>query len=301
MTPTNPETLPAPVKPKHTGAILPLGVNDLQPKNFNELKMLCLELAKSDIVPKDFINKPANILVAVSFGREVGLPWAQALQNIAVINGRPCMWGDAVGGKVMSSGVFEAQKDEFNEATMTASFSVKRVGQAWITRTFSKADAEKADLWKKQGPWQTYPKRMLFNRARAWAYRDAFPDVLKGLRIAEEERDVAYVETTAEAVPATEAPRRASEPAPEPATQPAAEPTMSNEPKKTQVRFEKVQRIKNEARWRAIGKDGVDYMLGVESFAIAINEAIKKDALVDVEYEDGIGCREVFTLLVPNA
>jgi hypothetical protein len=42
-------------------------------------------------------------------------------------------------------------------------------------------DAKRAGLWTKAGPWQTYPRRMLQMRARSFALRDAFPDVLKGL------------------------------------------------------------------------------------------------------------------------
>src|SRR5690606_6210149 len=58
-----------------------------------------------------------------------------------------------------------------------------------IKATFSVADAKKAGLWGKQGPWQQYPKRMLSMRARAFALRDGFADVLRGLGIAEEVQD----------------------------------------------------------------------------------------------------------------
>jgi len=55
---------------------------------------------------------------------------------------------------------------------------------------FSKEDAETAKLWGKQGPWQTYPKRMLAMRARGWAIRNVFPDALKGIQVAEEVQDI---------------------------------------------------------------------------------------------------------------
>ena len=50
-------------------------------------------------------------------------------------------------------------------------------------------DAKRAGLWTKAGPWQTYPRRMLQMRARSFALRDAFPDVLKGLISVEEALD----------------------------------------------------------------------------------------------------------------
>ena len=44
-------------------------------------------------------------------------------------------------------------------------------------------------MFGKQGPWQQYPKRMRQMRARAFALRDVFPDVLRGLPVAEEIMD----------------------------------------------------------------------------------------------------------------
>ncbi len=41
----------------------------------------------------------------------------------------------------------------------------------------------------KQGPWTQYPERMLKLRARGFTLRDAFPDVLKGIKAREEVED----------------------------------------------------------------------------------------------------------------
>tara|TARA_R110002020_G_scaffold37892_1_gene114463 strand:- start:30 stop:494 length:465 start_codon:yes stop_codon:yes gene_type:complete len=50
--------------------------------------------------------------------------------------------------------------------------------------------AKKAKLWGKPGPWTQYPARMLQVRARAMALRDQFADVLSGIHIGEEVRDI---------------------------------------------------------------------------------------------------------------
>ena len=42
----------------------------------------------------------------------------------------------------------------------------------------------------KQGPWTQHPKRMRQMRARAFALRDVFPDVLCGMPVAEELQDM---------------------------------------------------------------------------------------------------------------
>ena len=63
----------------------------LEPTNLKEAKEFAETLSKSGLVPKEFQAKPANILVAVQWGYEIGLAPMQALQNIAVINGRPSL------------------------------------------------------------------------------------------------------------------------------------------------------------------------------------------------------------------
>jgi hypothetical protein len=54
---------------------------------------------------------------------------------------------------------------------------------------FSVADAKKAGLWGKSGPWSQYSSRMLTLRARGFALRNAFADALRGLITAEEAQD----------------------------------------------------------------------------------------------------------------
>jgi hypothetical protein len=65
-----------------------------------------------------------------------------------------------------------------------------------LTRRFSIGQAKKAELWTKKGTWQTYPDRMLMFKARSWAGRDLFPDVLRGLVTAEEADDLPIVRVT---------------------------------------------------------------------------------------------------------
>ena len=64
-----------------------------------------------------------------------------------------------------------------------------RKGEEEVERTFTIEDAKKAGLYGKQGPWQTAPRRMMQMRARAFALRDVFTDVLRGVHIAEIAQD----------------------------------------------------------------------------------------------------------------
>lgn len=158
-------------------------VFSLAPRNMDEAFRLADMLANSDMVPKDFRGKPGNVLIAIQWGQEVGLKPLQSLQNIAVINGRPSMWGDALIALVRASPLCEYILEE--ESAAAATCRVKRRGEPEQTRTFSDQDAKVAGLWGKTGPWTTSPRRMKQMRARSFALRDVFPDVLKGMDIAE--------------------------------------------------------------------------------------------------------------------
>lgn len=149
-------------------------------------------LAKSQMVPKAYQGKPEDVLVAVQWGRELGLAPLQALQNIACINGKPSVYGDAAMALVQASSVCENIEEYFEgegSPNPVAVCVAKRKGRTPVTVRFSVEDAKRAGLWGKTGPWQAYPKRMMQMRARGFALRDAFPDVLKGLITVEEAQD----------------------------------------------------------------------------------------------------------------
>jgi hypothetical protein len=173
-------------------AIVPAGPHPLRPQNFGELVEFSKMAARSSMVPRDYLGKPENIVLAIQMGSEIGLAPMQSLQNISVINGRPSVWGDAMLGLCRQS---PACKDvvEYFEGEgkgLTAVCVAKRAGAEPIERRFSMDDADRAGLASKPGTWQQYPKRMLQMRARGFALRDAFPDVLRGLISTEEAQDI---------------------------------------------------------------------------------------------------------------
>lgn len=166
---------------------------DLSPQTFEQAVKFSHMLADSDLVPKDFRGKPGNCLIAIQWGAEIGLKPLQALQNIAPINGRPSLWGDAMLALVRSSPLCESVVEGWYE-NGTAYCRVKRRGEVEQERTFSDEDAQLAGLLNKAGPWTTSKKRMKQMRARAFALRDVFTDVLRGMPMAEEVRDLEHTE-----------------------------------------------------------------------------------------------------------
>lgn len=152
-------------------------------------------LALSGMAPKG-MEKLESLVVAMQMGAEVGLPPMASVQNIAVINGRPSLWGDAMLAVCRASGFFDEAAFEEVIADATASCTVRRLPNGKpITRTFSMDDAKQAGLAGKQGPWSQFRRRMMQMRARSWALRDAFSDALRGIALAEEMQDTVDVES----------------------------------------------------------------------------------------------------------
>jgi len=162
----------------------------LQPQNVTEAMQMAEMLSKSQMIPKNYQNKPQDTLVAMMMGSELGLHPIQALQNIAVINGKPSIYGDAMLALVQNHSAFGGIQESFDEAAQVATCIVWRKNGEKHTVTFSQADAKQAELWAKAGPWTQYPKRMMTFRARGFALRDQFADALAGLISREEAEDM---------------------------------------------------------------------------------------------------------------
>lgn len=185
------ENLPAVAKAQiHTGA----QVAALVPQTLDEVYRLADAMSRSGMMPRG-IQTPEAVMVAIMAGSEVGFAPFQSVQSIAIINGRPNLWGDAIPALLRSNG-FKIREWYENEGeageypnNMVAKCEVTRPDGEVIQGEFSVADAKEAKLWTKEGPWQTAKKRMMKMRARSYTARDGAADVLRGLFVAEEAQD----------------------------------------------------------------------------------------------------------------
>jgi hypothetical protein len=160
-------------------------VQAIIPETVEEVFRIAKAIAASGLAPSG-MKSAEQITIAIMHGAEIGLPPMQAVQRIAVVNGRPTIWGDAVPALLLSRG-FKLREWE----TETVSFcEVTRPDGTKIERSFSDADAKAAGLLGKAGPWTQYKRRMRQMRARGFAARDGAADVLAGLYISEEVQDI---------------------------------------------------------------------------------------------------------------
>ena len=148
-------------------------------------------LSNSQFIPAAYRGKPGDVMACVLYGESLGVPPLQALQGVAVINGRPSVYGDLALAVARAHPEFQDITEELGGKgdDYGATCTVTRRGQTPVVRRFTWKDAERAHLRGKKGPWSEYPQRMLQMRARSWAIRDSFADALCGLAIREETED----------------------------------------------------------------------------------------------------------------
>lgn len=164
-------------------------VQAIIPDTVEEVFRIAKAVAASGLAPNG-MKTPEQITIAIMHGAEIGLPPMQAIQRIAVVNGRPAIWGDAVPALLLARGFKIVETMDGTDDARGATCCVIRPDGTKVERRFSIGDAKVAGLWGKAGPWKQYPDRMLQMRARGFAARDGAADVLSGLYVAEELQDI---------------------------------------------------------------------------------------------------------------
>lgn len=164
--------------------------------SFKEVCDFAKMIADTEMVPQHFQKNPQAIVVAIQWGVEIGVPPMQALQNIAVINGRPSIWGDLGKAIVQSHPELAGYSETYDPGLKLAQVTIKRRrsngAEIEITGDFSWQDAVDAKLSGKN-TYQQYARDMLMWRAFWRAARGTFADALRGLSGAEESRDMERV------------------------------------------------------------------------------------------------------------
>ncbi len=191
---TNNKTAMVPARQRRS---LAMRGGQVQIESFDDLQRFCQHICYSGMVPKQYdANKMdprqaiGAAMVAIMHGAELGMSPLSSLQNIASINGKPSLYGDGFWARIVGHPEYEDHKETFDEAKFEWTCSIKRRGKEWKSYSFSRADAEKAKLWGKSGPWSDYPKRQCQWRARGFCGRDVFPDAFGGVWLEHEARDI---------------------------------------------------------------------------------------------------------------
>jgi len=171
------------------------------PKTYKSAYAYAAQLLKSNALPKGFKN-PGEIVVAMQFAKELGVPALMGIRNIAVINGQPSLWGELPLQLVRRSGALEMIDEYFVDSNykrislenknlsapkFAAICEIRRKGYDKATYTWDKDDVAKSNT----GPvWKSYPSIMWMRKVRSLALKSQFADVLGSSPIAEYDHDV---------------------------------------------------------------------------------------------------------------
>lgn len=176
---------------------------EMWPESLDEMFRVAQCIWQSGIYPKG-CDTPQKIILAIQAGKEVGFKICQSLKNIAVIGGKPSIYADGIPALVLSKNLLTVFDEKIEGKPFSDDWTaVCRIQRRGLTpqelgleriERFSWADAKQARLDTKPGPWKDYPKKMLMYRARAYAFRALFADVLCGLNVYEEVRDYSQPE-----------------------------------------------------------------------------------------------------------
>lgn len=117
-------------------------------------------------------------------GYEIGLPMTAAFEFIQMIQGKPTLIPRGALALIHQSGqMVEMLIDEQPES---CTVTMRRRNGVSYTCSYTLDDAKRAGLIKKDGAWETYQSNMLRWRAIGFCADIVFPDVLAGMKRADE-------------------------------------------------------------------------------------------------------------------
>jgi hypothetical protein len=165
----------------------PTCVVELALEKIDSMKTLATTLLRSGFLP-EAINSVDKAVTIMLKGMELGVPMMTALQNIAVVKGKPVVQGNVMLALIQRvGGTWQVKKQTKTECEI----EFKRPGFSTYLAKFTIEDAKQARLLYKKGDiWKLYPQLMLFWRAVAIGARTLFNDVIQGMYVPEELADV---------------------------------------------------------------------------------------------------------------
>lgn len=163
----------------------------MMPQSYEAKYKMAGILCKSGLIPQG-LNTPEKVYVALQWGHELGLTPMVAVNNVAVINGKPTLSADIMAAVVKRSpeyGGIRWVKNTDEEAECVITRILPNGTKEEMTSRFTIQDARNAGLAGRD-VWKKYPKRMLKHRCLSYGLKDVFPDLLAGLYTPEEMESV---------------------------------------------------------------------------------------------------------------
>lgn len=166
----------------------PVTITPLEPTTLEEAMKLATTFAPAQLLPTHLRNKPADVVITILFGRELGLSPMQAINHVHVIEGKPGLDAQMAVALVKRSQVCE-YFILVESSDQVATYETKRRGNPTPTRiSFTIQDAQRAELTGKAN-WKRYPASMLRARASMQLARETYQDIIGGVHDLDELED----------------------------------------------------------------------------------------------------------------
>lgn len=255
------------------------------PPTFHDKYKMAQILVKSGLLPSVY-NTPEKVIIALQMGHELGLKPMVAINNIAVINGRPTLGANLMMAVINGNPEFHSYVEEYDNEDKPTWCKItigrkKNGGVVKYSSKFSLEDAETAGLITKD-TWKKYPKAMMTARAISATAKKAFPDILAGIYTPEEMTETTErlpenyeIGTTEPAPKKTEPPKVETPPAQKTAEQDTPPPETEINPidefkrdTETAIKNNRTQdlmRLMNSARATLGGPDFIELAKHVNS------------------------------------
>jgi hypothetical protein len=185
--------------------------------NLSELMELARVMAVAGLVPESLRGKPADVLIIIMKGLDLGLSPSQSIDAIHAIKGKATVGVHLAVARTRAAG-HQVEIDETDDScTVTIT---RKDNPKPISVTFTQAMAKRAGI--KNEKYQSDPQSMLYARAATRCVRRACPEVLLGIFVEGEITDedaqpqrptLAQVAAEREDRPAIESAPAAPEPA----------------------------------------------------------------------------------------
>jgi hypothetical protein len=157
------------------------------PRTFVEVELMCKALAGAGLIPAAYREKPADMMLVVMSGAELGLPPMASLRLYHVIEGVPRLGAEGVRAIIIQSP--DCEYFEFAESSPERAVWIgKKVGRPEKSITWTMERARKAGLAGKAN-WTKSPEDMLNARASMQLGRLIWPHIVAGLISREEAMD----------------------------------------------------------------------------------------------------------------
>jgi len=170
-------------------------------------------LAGASLLPAQYRDRPANVLLAMELGEALGIPPIQAINGIHVIEGKPSASADLIASLVRRAG--HKLRVTVDDQANTVTAQIIRADDPDFTyeSVWTEGKARAAGLWGK-GNWSKHPGQMLRSRAITEVCRMGASDALYGVIYTPEELgadtnaegDVIVTQMPADTAPATKPP-----------------------------------------------------------------------------------------------